>query len=259
MLPVTREKGSSGLSLIPVIAAALIDGINPCAFAAMIFLISYLSMIAKKGRRKVFLAGILFSSGVFVFYFLTGLGLFAFLKALAAFRVAGILFYLLFGIGTMILSVFSFIDAVNIAAIRRGETRKVYLKVPAEWRWKFSLITEKLYRKPETFLAVSFFLGGAISLFEFICTGQIYLPTISYIISLPQARAQGIFYLFVYSLFFVLPLLLVFLLVYLGIHSEKIDAFFQERVTAVKILTGLLFLFFSVYLIYNFWIVWRAI
>ena len=39
------------LGILTVIGVGLIDGLNPCAFATMIFLISYLSVRKRRGRK----------------------------------------------------------------------------------------------------------------------------------------------------------------------------------------------------------------
>ena len=71
------------LALLPVLAAGLIDGINPCAFTTLIFLLASLAL-AGRGRREVLLIGALFSAAVFLTYFLIGLGFFAALRAASA-------------------------------------------------------------------------------------------------------------------------------------------------------------------------------
>ena len=60
------------LTLPVVITAALIDSINPCAFAVMAFLLSYIGTLGSK--KKVLQIGIIYSVAVFVTYLLAGLG-----------------------------------------------------------------------------------------------------------------------------------------------------------------------------------------
>ncbi|MEW6041462.1 MAG: DUF1573 domain-containing protein, partial [Elusimicrobiota bacterium] len=73
------KKKIDSLGMLTVSAAGFIDGLNPCAFAAIVFLIAYLSMIHKKSRPVVFSTGMMFILGTFVTYFLIGLGLSKFL------------------------------------------------------------------------------------------------------------------------------------------------------------------------------------
>jgi len=83
------------LKLLPVAAAALSDGVNPCAFAGIVFLVSYLSFVLKKTSREVLTFGIGYSAGVCIFYFIFGLGILQFLKALFLVEVLGTIFFLL--------------------------------------------------------------------------------------------------------------------------------------------------------------------
>ncbi len=75
--------GAARLAVLPVLAAGLIDGINPCAFTTLIFLLASLAL-AGRGRREVLVIGALFSLSVFLTYLGVGLGLFAALRAASA-------------------------------------------------------------------------------------------------------------------------------------------------------------------------------
>jgi len=63
------------LTLPVIISAALIDSVNPCAFAVLIFMLTYL--IALGIRRRTLFIGLGYIGMVFITYFLAGLGLFA--------------------------------------------------------------------------------------------------------------------------------------------------------------------------------------
>jgi HEAT repeat protein len=64
----------SRLTPLLVLGAGLADGVNPCAFAAIIFLLSYLQ-VARRKPRELLAVGGAFVAGVFLAYFLLGLGL----------------------------------------------------------------------------------------------------------------------------------------------------------------------------------------
>ena len=62
----------------------------------------------------------------------------------------------------------------------------------------------------------------------------------------------GVLFLFLYSVIFVIPLLGVFMIVFLGGGSEKFKFFTSRKnVFWIKILNGVLFMGFSVYLLTN--------
>ena len=74
LLGMTHENKMSAPSFWAVVAGGLVDGVNPCAFSVIIFMVLYLSV---SGRRKRRLTPVLlaFGGGVFTAYFLMGLGL----------------------------------------------------------------------------------------------------------------------------------------------------------------------------------------
>ena len=54
-----------------IIGAGLVDGVNPCAFAVIVFFISFLT-VYKYNRREIILVGSAYCLAVFVAYFLLG-------------------------------------------------------------------------------------------------------------------------------------------------------------------------------------------
>ena len=77
-----KDSAVNKIKIVPLIFAGLIDSINPCAFATIIFFISYLSLVLKKQRTDIFLTGIIFIAGVFITYLLIGLGFFRIVQKL---------------------------------------------------------------------------------------------------------------------------------------------------------------------------------
>ena len=94
----------------------------------------------------------------------------------------------------------------------------------------------------------AFLSGLVISLLELTCTGQIYLPTIIFVSSMPELRLRAIFYLVVYNLLFILPLVIVFILAYFGTTSKQLTGFLQKHAAAVKIGLGIIFLALGIWL-----------
>ena len=72
------------ISPLTLIWAGLIDGINPCAFAVIVFFISFLAVYGYKKQEIVYI-GIFYMLAVFLTYLLIGLGIFNFLYVLSNF------------------------------------------------------------------------------------------------------------------------------------------------------------------------------
>ena len=56
LLPAVAKDRGAALAVLPVLAGGLLDGINPCAFTTLIFLLSALAL-AGRGRREVLAIG----------------------------------------------------------------------------------------------------------------------------------------------------------------------------------------------------------
>jgi hypothetical protein len=74
-----------------------------------------------------------------------------------------------------------------------------------------------------------------------VCTGQVYLPTIIFVTGVPELRANAFLYLVLYNLMFIVPLIVIFVLVYLGTTYLQLAGFMRRHVALVKALTAVLF------------------
>ena len=93
-------------------------------------------------------------------------------------------------------------------------------------------------RKSQAFVAVTFVTGVVVSFLELACTGQVYLPTIIFVVSQPEMRVRALLFLVLYNLLFILPLVVVFILVYYGTGSKQLTRFLQQRAAMVKLGEG---------------------
>jgi len=229
------------LSVIPILIAGLVDGINPCAFATIVFLIAYLFMVRKQSRKKLFLIGIFFILGVFVTYLLIGVGFGRIINILEIKSAVGRIVYFFVGLVVFVLAILSFLDMIAIKKIESSGQAKVFLQLPAVLRMKIFDFVDKT-TKFKYIIPVGFLLGVGISLLEFFCTGQIYLPTIMYMFANKSLRIKAFMYLVLYCLMYVLPLVIIFVCVLFGLNSEIIEEFNRRYVKTVKFLTGIVFL-----------------
>jgi cytochrome c biogenesis protein CcdA/glutaredoxin len=222
---------------LAVVAAGLIDGINPCAFATLIFFVSYLTLSGRKGK-EVLLVGGGFTLGVFLAYLAVGLGLYQILDLVGGtLDIISKVVYGLTGVFCLVLAVLSFID---YRKAKQGGTSDMMLKLPEPLRKRINATIRK-GRSSRNYIAGAFVAGMLVSLLELACTGQVYLPTIIFVSSIPELRLQAILYLVIYNLLFILPLVVIFVLVYYGTTSKDLTKFLQERAALVKFLMGIVF------------------
>ncbi len=232
-----RENSSAAviLSLIPVFLAGLLDGINPCVFSTLLFLISTLTLAGKK-RKEILVIGIFFTSAVFVTYYLVGLGLFQGLRSASVFPIIADLIKWILIIFLLAISLLSFNDFIRI---KQGKVSGISLQLPKFLKLKIhGVIREQA--KSTSIIIGSFILGSMVSIFELACTGQVYFPTIAYLVNLGESRAY--FYLLVYNISFIIPLFVVFILIYKGAGSRAVTDFFRKNMGLMKVSLSILFL-----------------
>ena len=247
-----EEQGSSNIidqfrnmSWLTVVLAGLVDGLNPCAFATLIFFISYLTISGRKGR-EVIIVGASFTLGVFIAYLVIGLGFYKVLDLLGnILNVVARWVYGLTALMCMTLAVFSFMD---VAKARKGKMEDMSLNLPKGLRKRINTVIRKGHSS-NRFILGAFATGLVVSLLELACTGQVYLPTIIFVSSMPELRMRAIFFLIIYNLLFILPLIVVFILAYFGTSSKDLTRFLQKHAAAVKIGLGILFFALGLWLL----------
>ena len=238
------EKGEKSIierfkrwSLSAVLIAGFIDGINPCAFATIIFLVSYLTFVGKKGR-EILLYGIVFTAGVFIAYLLVGMGLMTFLHQLSSFPLVSKGVYLFIALFALALGMISLYDYI---LFRRGQMAKWKLQLPMGLKKKIHEIIREQARFKGGLLA-TFGAGFIIAVCTVICTGQVYLPTIGFVMGIPELKKNAVFNLVLYNIMYIVPLVGVFVLTFFGVTSEKIALVTKKHTGTVKLLTAALFL-----------------
>jgi cytochrome c biogenesis protein CcdA len=219
-----------------VAGAGLLDGINPCAFATIIFLLSYLQ-VTRREPREILAVGAAFVAGVFIAYFLLGLGLVEVVVRLALLRRAGLVLnwgMAAFVAGVAVLSVWDGIQCL------RGRMGDMVLQLPGVLKARIHEAVRRSSRHRH-FVAAAFVAGLAIAVLELACTGQVYAPTLLYMLKTGQGRAGAIGYLGLYNAAFIVPLLIVFAGAYGGLRSERLTAWLRRRAAVVKFATAILF------------------
>ena len=241
-----------------VITAGLIDGINPCAFTVIIFFISFLALQGYD-KRQVFAIGFSFILAVFIIYVLIGLGLFSFLFQLKAYWTVVNIVYKGGAILCFVLTSFAFYDFVKFRRTR--QTQNLVLQLPPKLKEKIHRIIGKYYRrekdkgsegKRDNFFGLifsAFIVGCLVSIFEAVCTGQVYLPTIVFVLKTTPLKLKAFFYLLIYNLMFIIPLWLILLFFLWGVTSQQFSNFAQKHMGTIKILMVALFLGLGIFLI----------
>jgi len=237
---------------LAVIGAGLIDGINPCAFTVLVFFISFLALQGYR-KRELIPIGLIFISAVFLTYCLIGLGLFGFLYQLRGFWLVFKIVNSLIGIFSIVLGILAIYDFLKFK--RTKDTEGLILQLPKKIKDRIHSVIGLRYRSPKAkeentskrnifqLLLGTLITGILVSILEAVCTGQVYLPTIVFVLKTTPLKIQALGYLLLYNLMFILPLLIIFVFALLGATSEQFARFLKKNLGLVKILMA--FLFFS--------------
>jgi len=236
---------SFGLAAVAV--SGLIDGINPCAFATIIFFISYLTLIKRKGREILWVGGI-FTLSVFLTYFLIGTGALKMITSLSFLPLVRKIFILVTAALALILGVVSLYDYRQFK--KKGTTKDAKLQLPSFLKNMIHSAIRKNV-KLSNYILMAAVTGFIVSLLELACTGQIYLPIIMFISTIPDLKVNALFYLLFYNLMFVVPLVLVFSFTYWGTTSTQWAALTQKNFGKIKMAMTLLFFGLAGLLLYS--------
>lgn len=237
------EKPMLRLALLPVLVAGLIDGVNPCAFATMLFFMSWITLRGG-GKRKMALTGGAFILGVFTAYIGIGIGLSAAMEALADFSAVRAALRAFFSVAAATFAVLSGYDAISAF---RGRQASMLLQLPAPVK---ALIHRTIRKRADGAnrlspiqLALFFITGVTVSFLELACTGQVYLPTIAYMVqtAVGTDRVQGFSWLILYNIAFILPLTAIFALCVAGVSLDRLRSFFMKHIGVAKVVIAVLF------------------
>jgi glutaredoxin len=233
-----------GFGTLAVAGAGFLDGINPCAFATIVFFISYMNLVGR-GRKEMLIAGGAFALAVFVTYLLVGLGTLSFMNYLNRFSGVAKCVYLIAATTTFVLAGLSLYDAVKA---KQGKTKDILLQLPRALKLRIHKVIRERTRTSGV-IAGALVIGFVISALELVCTGQVYLPTLTFVAGIESMRVDAIAYLLLYNVMFIVPLLVVFGCVYWGTTSMQLGGILQKHLVTVKVGIGLLLFGLGIWLV----------
>lgn len=209
--------------LLTIIGAAIVDSINPCAIAVLLILLA--ALFATGGKARALKAGLAFTVSIYIIYFLFGVGLFS------AIRVSGLsyMFYQVVGYIAIVIGLFNIKDFFWYGGCG------FVMEIPRRWRPTL----QGLLRKVTSPLG-AFLMGFVVCLFELPCTGGPYLFVLG-LLAEKTTRLYAIPVLLLYNLFFILPLLLITLMVYVGFTNvEKATEWKERNVRKLHLIAGII-------------------
>ncbi|MBU4303738.1 MAG: hypothetical protein KJ931_05075 [Candidatus Omnitrophica bacterium] len=250
-----------GFTPAAIIIAGLEDGVNPCAFTVIVFFISFLAAQGYRRRELIFI-GAAFIFAVFLTYLGIGLGIFNFFYHFKGFWLIMRLLNLITGALSILFGILAVYDFIKFK--KTGATDELILKLPKSVKERIHKLVGFFYRKspqekqgkslpgPYKLIFSALITGFLVSLLEAVCTGQMYLPTISFVLKASTLKLQALGYLLLYNIMFVIPLVVIFIFALMGTSSAQFSGFLKRHLGLIKILMAVLFFSLGLFLI------WRA-
>lgn len=226
------SKQETDISLTVLIGAALVDAINPCAFAVLILLVA--TVIGAKGRRKALISGLLFAFTIFASYFLMGLGLY---KVITVFNLPKII-SIVVGVVALIIGLANLKDAF-------WHGKFFLMEVPMSWRPKMKAILQRTTGPAGS--VVSAFL---VSFFLLPCSSGPYVVILG-LLAERVAMAKTVALLALYNLIFILPMVIITVAMYYGVRGGLLEKVRQQNIRLLHGIAGVIMLLIGGYLIYS--------
>ena len=181
-------------------------------------------------------AGIAYIGSVYISYLLIGIGI------LSIIQIPFITDYVYLIAGGVAL-VAGFINVKDFFYYGKGFT----LKIPSRTKKSINEWTKKAN------VPAAIVLGFLVSLFEFPCTGEVYLVILA-LLAQQATQAIAIGYLLLYNLMFVLPLIIILFSILFGFNIERIKSWKDKKKNYMKLATGLLLLILGIYMMYYYFL-----
>jgi cytochrome c biogenesis protein CcdA len=214
----TTIVGTKSKLLPAVLLTGLIDGINPCAMAILLFFLTFLFTIRKR-RAAIARMGLVYIACVYIVYFLVGLGL---LRATSLVQghwlgQLGAALLILFGVTNLLGAVFPKFPI-------RLEVPEIGKEGLKNWMYRATL--------PATIV-----LGTLMGLESFPCSGGPYVAILG-LLGSQTSFWQGFGYLALYNLMFIMPLVIILILALNPVMGAKIQAWERASSHKVRGITG---------------------
>ena len=239
-----QERIDRHLAFFSITAAGIADGVNPCAIATMIFLISFLTL-KKRKKSEILLIGLIYAATVFVTYMGLGLGAFKIVTSLEKYHIVSEIIRWASVCLAGLVAIFSFADAIKYA--KGKNAGEMTLQLPNAVKKSIHKVISKNISS-RSLVVGAVVTGFLVTLLEAVCTGQVYLPTIIMMTRVEGFKGQGWLWLFYYNFLFILPLLIVMVAAYFGLTWSNLANLTQKHLTLLKALLGVVMLGIAVYL-----------
>ena len=217
-----------GTWLLPlVLISAILDSVHPCSFSILLITIAFLFGI-QLSRKKILQLGGTYIAGIFVAYFLIGLGI---LKVLHIFNTP----HFMGKLGATLLIIFGVLNLLG----RFFPTFPIKLKMPNITKGLMAKLMDKV-----SFPAV-FGLGLLVGICQFPCMGGPYLMVIG-LLRDQMTYLSGFNYLLLYNFILIIPLVVVLFISADKLLVDKVQIWKRDNIGGLKLWSGILMIIIGI-------------
>lgn len=214
-----------------VIFNGLLAGIHPCTISVLLFFIAFLFTI-RKSKFGIFKVGLAYIVGIFIAYLGIGLGI---LKVLTfsnsphfAAKVSAILVIIL-----------GIINLINFFS----KKQKIGIGLPKAVKPKISELLQKAT------IPTVFIVGLIVGICSFGCTAGIYLSITSLLLA-KSTYIQGLVFLLLYNIMFILPLILILVFASTTKILTKIEKWEESEKKYIKLIAGIVMILLGILILW---------
>ncbi len=217
--------------LTTITGLGIADAINVCAIAVLTMVLVAILIQHPDKRKKVLYSGLMFSLAVFIMYFGYGVIIYTLFKGVAELiQGASSFIYKIFIILIMIAG------ALNIKDFFMYRKGSFATEMPIFLRAKVKRIIEKI-----TSPAGAFIVGLGVTLFLLPCTMMPLFGAINKLSESGYTFIQSIPWLIYYNFLFIIPMLIITFIIYLGFKRvEEVSGWKERNIKILHLIAGIL-------------------
>jgi cytochrome c biogenesis protein CcdA/glutaredoxin len=228
-----ENNSQKNITMPILVGAAIVDAINPCAFAVLLILMT--TILASGNRYKALFSGISFSISIFISYLLMGLGLYS---VVAGFETSGI-FMKIVGTFAILLGLFNLKDFFWYGKF-------FLMEVPLSWRDKLKSIIKSITNPVGAFI-----IGFLVSLFLLPCTSGPYI-VVTGMLGHEETFLKAFWLLVLYNFIFIFPMIVITLGTYFGMNVEKVEEKRSKNLRLLHLIAGIIMIIMGIIIFMQF-------
>jgi len=216
------------LTLPKILSLSAVDAVNPCALAVLVLMLTVILAYNPENKRKVLLAGLVFTASIFIMYFLYGLLIVRFFQIIQALTLTRLWLYKILGGVAIILGFFNIMDFIKYKPGRIGTEIPLFLRPKVK-----KIISQVTSPKG------AFGVGMFVTLFLLPCTIGPYIICGGILCSFGLLEVFP--WLLLYNLIFILPMLIIVGLIYWGLKRvEDVSGWKDKNIRYLHLIAGII-------------------